>query len=140
MNTIIHNQIIFKEDYFLKSYNTESQYKSVNPKILKHVSQPIPIPNKNIYNSNINYISSTFLNDQETIYRDYPSRQNKKTNESSRDNLVLNNSEESYYSSDLINPPNDPPDIISKNKNISFLNILDQYKFSPSSYEDYKTI
>lgn len=145
MNTLIYDQKLFnfKEEIHLNSNIVESKIKYVNPKILKNVSQPIPIPKTNnyLYNPQINYIASSKMNDDETNYnRDYPSRQNKKPSENSRENLVLNNSEESYYSSDLINPPIDPPDSSDNLDNLSFIKILNRYRFSPSSYEDYKMV
>lgn len=67
-----------------------------------------------------------------------PKSSNIKRTESHNDKLnhFLYNSEELYYSSDLIFPPdNVPPDKTDKNK---YVHILDRKsKISPSSYEKF---
>ena len=51
-------------------------------------------------------------------------------------NHILYNSEELYYSSDLIFPPDkNPPDNNEKNKYVQILN--GKSKISPSSYEEF---
>lgn len=88
-------------------------------------SDPIPIPTRR-----------KNINDPSII--DLPAARNKINRSKSYIQLHIDdNSEELYYSSDLVFPPQDPPS--NNNNNINhFNNLWNNCQFSPSSYERYE--